>query len=122
MGKKFSLICLALIVGLIILSPRLTMAQSLSSLESRIFRLESENAQLRSHLNRLEGELSRSSFPIPRNNIPAPGLPPRANQQVLPSNPMFQRLATLVIELKERINVLEEQVTELKEGSAEFRI
>jgi hypothetical protein len=28
---------------------------------------------------------------------------------------MFQRLATLVIELKERINVLEEQVSQLKE-------
>ncbi|NEP13042.1 MAG: hypothetical protein F6K14_23120 [Symploca sp. SIO2C1] len=115
MSKKISLICLALIVGFILLSPRLTMAQSLSSLESRIFRLESENAQLRSRLNRLEGELSRSPFPNQRSNLPTPVVPPRANQQVLPSDPMFQRLATLVIELKERINVLEEQVTELKE-------
>jgi len=94
------------------------MAQSLSSLQSRIFRLESENAQLRSRFSRLEGELSRLGgrlpSPTPRSNIPAPVVPPRANQQVSSSDPMFQRLATLVIELKERINALEEQVAELE--------
>ncbi|NEP63133.1 MAG: hypothetical protein F6K31_40540 [Symploca sp. SIO2G7] len=118
MSKKISLICLALIVGFILLSPRLTMAQSLSSLQSRIFRLESANAQMRSRFSRLEGEISRLGGRVPspaqRENIPAPVVPQRANQQVSSSDPMFQRLATLVIELKERINALEEQVAELK--------
>ncbi|MBD0346906.1 MAG: hypothetical protein ICV63_19180 [Coleofasciculus sp. Co-bin14] len=115
MLKKIGIICLALIVTLTILSSR-TLAQSSFALESRVSALEAENFQLRSQITRIESQLtglsrqSSSSDPI---RVPSQA-PPRANQQVSSSDPMFKRLATLVIELKERIQALEAQVAELK--------
>jgi uncharacterized protein YceH (UPF0502 family) len=114
MIKKIGIICLALFVTLTVLS-RHTLAQSSFALESRVSALEAENFQLRSQINRIEsqlGSLGRQSPPDPiRVSAQAPS---RANQQVSSSDPMFKRLATLVIELKERIQALEAQVAELK--------
>ncbi|HBB34927.1 MAG TPA: hypothetical protein DDZ80_06815 [Cyanobacteria bacterium UBA8803] len=121
MLKKIAIIWgIALICGYTIL-PRLTLAQSSAVLESRISRLESENFQLRSQISRIESQLSalsgRSLPQSPTPNQPAPPVTPRTSRQALSSDPMFDRLATLVIELKERIQVLEQQVAELKRPS-----
>ena len=94
------------------LSPRLTRAQS-SNLAPRISQLEAEIFQLRSQINRLQSQLDQTrdqpSPQIPRSTAPAPTRSPKPEQQVLPSQQMFDNLATLVIELKERIQVLEKQ-------------
>jgi cell division protein FtsB len=116
--SKIGIICLALIFALTILSSR-TLAQSTAGLESRLSRLEADNFQMRSQISRLESQLytlgGRSLPPqTPSSNRPAPSVPPRANRQVSSSDPMFDRLATLVIELKERVQALEAQVAELK--------
>jgi uncharacterized protein YceH (UPF0502 family) len=117
MVKRIGVLCLALILGFAIL-PRLTLAQSSAGLESRISRLEADNFQMRSQIGRLESLLTaqsgRAVVQSPTPNRPAPQLPPRQNRQVSSSDPMFDRLATLVIELKERIQALEAQVAELK--------
>lgn len=117
MVKKIGITCIALIFALVILSGR-TLAQSSSALESRISRLEVDNYQLRSQISRLESQLSelsgRSASQTPSPNKPPPPVPPRSNRQVLSSDPMFNRLATLVVELKERVQSLEAQVAELK--------
>jgi uncharacterized protein YceH (UPF0502 family) len=118
MVKKIGILCLALIFALLLLS-RSTLAQSSSALESRISRLEADNFQLRSLLSRIESQLSAvSARSLPQNpspiRPPAPSVPPRVNRQVSSSDPMFNRLATLVIELKERVQALEAQVAELK--------
>lgn len=117
MSKNIGIICLALLFALVILSSR-TLAQSSSALESRISRLESDSFQVRSQLTRLESQLGqlsgRSSSQTPTPNRP-PQVPPRSTRQrqVSSSDPMFDRLATLVIELKERVQALEKQVTQL---------
>ncbi len=118
MLKKIGIICLAIVFTLSIFSSR-TSAQSSAALESRISRLESDNFQLRSQISRLESQvaaMSGRSVPsrTPSANIQTPPAPPRVNQQVSSSDPMFNRLATLVIELKERIQVLEAQVAQLR--------
>lgn len=117
MSKKIGIICLALIFALGILSSR-TLAQSSSALESRVSRLESDNFQVRSQLSRLESQLGqlsgRSPSQTPTPSRSAPQVPPRATRQVSSSDPMFDRLATLVIELKERVQALEAQVAQLK--------
>ncbi|WP_228061062.1 hypothetical protein [Coleofasciculus sp. LEGE 07092] len=99
--------------------PRITLAQSTAAIESRLSRLEAENFQLRSQINRIESQLSslsgRTSTQNRTPNLPVPPVSPRANRQILSSDPMFDRLATLIIELKERVQVLEEQVTELQQ-------
>jgi cell division protein FtsB len=117
MIKKIGIICLALFLAFAIL-PRLTLAQS-SFLESRIARLEAENFQLRSQVNRIESQVAQltgQALPQrPSPNRATPQIPSRTNRrQVPPSNQMFDRLATLAIELKERVQALEAQVAELK--------
>jgi cell division protein FtsB len=118
MIKKIGITCLAIIFAFTILSSR-TLAQSSAALESRISRLESDNFQMRSQISNLESQLSalrgQSPSQIPSPSRPAPPpVTPRPNRQVSSSDPMFDRLATLVIELRERIKALEAQVAELK--------
>lgn len=91
----------------------ITPAQDDSFLSSRINRLESENSALRSRINRLETQVSRLNADVGigyaepiQEDLSATG--------TLSSDPMFDRLATLAIELKERINVLEAQVADLQ--------
>ena len=118
MLKKIGIICLAFLVGLLIFPP-LTSAQSTAALASRLSRLETENFQLRSQINRIESQLSTLTQQVPSQNrspnppAPAPSVP-RTPPRVLSSDPMFDRLATLVIELKERIQDLEVKVAELQ--------
>ena len=97
----------------------LTSAQNPSFLTSRVSRLETENSSLRSRLNRLESDVSRISSSIGLNyTYSSP--PESGSAAVAPpsSDPMFDRLATLAIELRERIIILEEQVAELQGQSA----
>ena len=83
-----------------------TPAQSTSQLDIRISRLESENTLLRSRVGRLETSQSR-----PSSGSSAPTIPPSARSDLpastLADDPVFKRLATLVIELRERIIALE---------------
>ncbi|NES81334.1 MAG: hypothetical protein F6K10_07925 [Moorea sp. SIO2B7] len=110
MVKKIALICLAMILGLAIVF-NLTPVQSSSHLESRLSRLEAGSSQMRSRINRLESEISRLRG---KPSSPSPSPPQSRERQVYSSEPMFDRLATLVIELKERIKVLEADVAQLK--------
>ncbi len=121
MLKKLSIICLSLIFAFVIFE-RHTLAQSSASLESRLSRLESENFQMRAQLSNLESQLSafRSQLTSQNpssNRQTAPPIYPRTNGQVSSSDPMFKRLATLVVEFGERVKVLETQVSQLKQQS-----
>lgn len=105
--RRISLIFLT-ILAVFIVSSRQTVAQS-SLLDSRVSRLEADIFQLRSQINQLQAQSGRNN-PIP--NRPATTTPRINNRRS--SDPMFDRLATLVIELKERIQVLEAQVAQLR--------
>lgn len=118
MVKKTGVLAIALIFAFTILSSR-TLAQSSAGLESRLSRVEAENFQMRSQISTLESQISALRGQSPSQTPssirpPAPSVPSRANRQVPSSDPMFDRLATLVIELKERVKALEAQVAELK--------
>lgn len=122
MVNKFYILCLALILGLVISHDRV-MAQSTIGLESRLSRLEAENLQLRSQLSTIQSQLyqlnGRSPSPGTTPIRPAPPTvgtpaPRRPGNQPLSSDPMFQRLANLAIELKERVQALEAQVAQLR--------
>lgn len=84
-------------------------AQSVSQLSSQISRLESQNNLLQSRLSQLEAQVSqigRASgvrIPAPQTRLPS--------ASPLATDPMFNRLATLVIELRERIVALENRVS-----------
>lgn len=109
---RFVLGCILLIL-LLLTWQAATPAQD-SYLSSRVSRLESENSTMRSRLSRLESEVARLN-----SETGIAYTEPLEEEVVLPSaplssDPMFDRLATLAIELKERIVALEAQVADLQ--------
>jgi hypothetical protein len=88
-------------------------AQTTTQLESRLSRLEFENNALQTSLNQLEIQVSRLSssagLDFSLNNAPSDR---GSIASVLADDPTFKRLATLVIELKERVVAVEERVGE----------
>lgn len=110
-SKPFKpLLILALVLLLFVGFQETVAAQSTAQLSSRISRLESENSVLRSRLSRLESQVARVGR---ASGVAIPDQPPIAADSALADDPMFDRLATLVIELRDRIIVLENQVAEL---------
>jgi uncharacterized protein YceH (UPF0502 family) len=100
-------VCLILL--LVFAAQPFVVAQS-SNLEARIARLETENLQMRIRIDRLES-MSGVSRPSARNSpLPAESSAP---SQLSSTDSKFERLATLVIELKERVNALEKRFTQL---------
>ena len=93
----------------------LKLKSDIISLQARIGRLEQEVSRLRS-----SNTSSRNSSVPPRqsNSIPQTGNPPVINGQPIgKSDPMFKRLATLVIELKEDIRNIEQRLTKVEQPS-----
>lgn len=89
-----------------------------SSQETRVNTLELEIRSIESRLNRIESQLSRFGGGSPR----VPTTPPTSNntgryRQGLSGDPMFDRLATLAIELRERIDRLDTRVSKLEKGT-----
>jgi hypothetical protein len=82
-------------------------AQSVSQLDARVSRLESENSVLRSQLSQIASQVSRGNRGSGVTVAPPSVSSPTGSNSVLASDPMFNRLATLVIELRERIIALE---------------
>ena len=97
-------------------------AQASLDLSGRISRLESEFFMVRSQINSLEAQVSRLSnrldFPViaPTEpaRIPFPRPVPRPEVVEYPNKEQFDRLATLLIELKEQINSLETRFSHLE--------
>ena len=90
-------------------SSALLIAQSTTQLESRVSRLESENSTLRSQINQLQNSVAR----LGRNSgveLAPPVISSAPVGSSLADDPVFKRLATLVIELKERVVAVEDRL------------
>ena len=110
-----TLLTVLLSVGLVVLLWRSPVhAQSTVGLEARLSRLESENVVLRSQLNQIQSQISRlapaAGITPPRSSIRQPTPQIRPGESSLAEDPAFKRLATLVIELRERVDALENQM------------
>jgi hypothetical protein len=84
-----------------------------SRVDSRLNRLESESSLIRARLNRLETQLSRANRGSDVD-LPEINLSDGAVSSPLADDPMFDRLATLVIEQRERIDQLEARIAALE--------
>ncbi|MBW4652403.1 MAG: hypothetical protein KME20_05055 [Kaiparowitsia implicata GSE-PSE-MK54-09C] len=105
---SFGLILMGLLLGVLLPLASPSVAQS-PGLDSRVFRLESQSTQLRARIGQLETQVVRLSR---ATGTPAPTRPPAGtpgDESALAEDPAFRRLATLVIELRDRIEVLESQ-------------
>lgn len=114
--KKITLLCIALL-AVIITWGGLVAAPASSQVESRINALQLDVNNIESRLNRIESQLNQ----IGRSVSPgAPAPPPPSpintgrNRPQLNRDQMFDRLATLVIELREQIRELEARVSKVE--------
>lgn len=112
--------CMALLLVIIAwggLIPEIALSQQQ---QSRLNAVESDVYRIESRLNRIEAQLnqlSRSESPgAPINPLPSPKNPGQ-NPPQLNREQMFDRLATLVIELREQIKELQARVSKLERRS-----
>lgn len=111
--QKFILVLLVfLLVAQTTLNFKPVSAQSLSSLSSEVFSLKAKLNQLENQVQNLKQTRSPQPYNPP---LAVPQSPP--NPSLGRSDPMFERLATLLIELKERVTALEKRTTELEKNS-----
>jgi len=118
--KKLAALCIALLM--ITLAWGILASAPASSQESRVNALEVDIRGIQSRLNRLESQLNRVGGTSPRlPNVPPPSSSAGQYRQRLSSDPMFDRLATLAIELRERIDRIDARVSKLESRSAPRR-
>ena len=112
--KKIGLFSITLLLVLIAWGGVNTETASSQQVESRISRLESEFYGVESRLNRIESQLNQ----VGRSGSPSAPPPSQINsgrnRSQLSRDQMFDRLATLVIELKQQVNKLEARVSKLE--------
>lgn len=111
---------ISLLIGIIFLP--LASAQEKGELRSEIASLRNELFSLRNQVSRLEREVNRlgSSSLSQSPPLPTRTAPPLQIVEGVPmgrSDPMFERLANLLIELKERVTSLEKRVNQLEKKS-----
>ncbi|MGF1494044.1 MAG: hypothetical protein ACFBSC_16635 [Microcoleaceae cyanobacterium] len=101
--------------------PLLLPAQATTSqLEFRIRNLESQVSRLRGEINRVRSQASGGVTRVevvPPPNVPElpSDVPPDASSRLMLGDPVFDRLATLVIELKQDVQDLQQRLAELEQ-------
>ena len=116
--NKIMLICIALLLGIVAwggLIPEIALSQQQ---QSRLNAVEVDINRIETRLNRIESQIgqvgrSGSSRPSVEPPLQSPNNSGR-NQPQLSREQMFDRLATLVIELREQIKGLEARVSKLE--------
>lgn len=125
-------ICLSFIlISLIYLVPTLNqplLAQSDLSLKSDIISLESRLNRLEQEVTRLRSSSSSSQINVPAAELKEPSPPPASRnttgnvtvvdgQIIGRTDPLYSRLATLLIELKEEVTSLDRRLTEIEQAT-----
>ena len=94
----------------------LNLRSDIISLQARISRLEQEVSQLRGSLNKPNSRPARTERSTPTPTIINP---PVVNGEAIgSSDPLYERLATLVIELKEDVRNIEQRLSEVEGQTA----
>ncbi|MEO0014373.1 MAG: hypothetical protein RLZZ535_2762 [Cyanobacteriota bacterium] len=124
-------ICLSFIlISLIYLVPTLNqpvLAQSDLSLKSDIISLESRLNRLEQEVTRLRSSTS-SQINVPATELKEPSTPPASRtttgnpavvdgQIIGRTDPLYSRLATLLIELREEVTSLDRRLTEIEQAT-----
>lgn len=115
--KKVTWFCIILVIAVIAWGGLVSVPAS-SQEQSRINALEVDINGIESRLNRLEAQLNQFRSAGTPSSLPSPSINTGRNQTQLNRDQMFDRLATLVIELKQQVNKLEARVSKLESGGA----
>lgn len=122
--KRIGLIALALFLMIILWSGVFSNTASSGQIESRFYNLEADFNRLESRISRIEAQLGQTGrSPLwggRSTSSPSGGVTTtpstRSGRTVSPQEreKMFDRLATLVVELKQQVNTLEGRVAKLE--------
>lgn len=113
--KKIVLSCLTLLLVTVAWT-WLISAPASSQTQSQINALEVDLNGIESRLNRIEAQLNQLGRFAPPTATPRPSGSNSGRNTPLSRDQMFDRLATLVIELKQQVNKLETRVSKLESG------
>lgn len=112
--KKIWLFVVAVVLVTVIWGGLLSHPVLSQQIESRFYNLEADVNRIESRLNQIESLLNQNRSPSSRLPVTLPQ-PARNNRGNLSQqNAMFDRLATLVVELKQQVNKLETRVSKLE--------
>ena len=103
-------------IAIVIVNRSSASAQSVTRINADIIRLRTRIDRLESQLRRTN-KLSNNSLPLKDRVTPNPSLihPPVIDGRAIgPSDPLFERLSTLLIELKEDVNKINERLTAIE--------
>lgn len=110
--KKPVILCMTTLLLLIIVWVGLASLPA-SSQEYRVYSLEADVRNIESRLSRIEAQLNQGGGTIRVPAAPSPSYN-SGRRQKLSSDPMFDHLATLAIELKERMDKLDARLSRLE--------
>ncbi|MBW4639628.1 MAG: hypothetical protein KME05_15625 [Gloeocapsa sp. UFS-A4-WI-NPMV-4B04] len=113
--KKIVFSCLTLLL-VIVAWTWLISAPASSQTQSQINALEVDLNGIESRLNRIEAQLNQLGRFAAPTATPPPSRSNSGRNTPLSRDQMFDRLATLVIELKQQVNKLETRVSKLESG------
>jgi len=111
---KIGIFCLTLVLAIIV-RPIFTPAQSTTQLEFRITQLETQLTDIRGQIYRLGSQSSGVSRPLSSS----PPSSARPNPRMLSGDPMFDNLATLVIETKQDLIKIKERLSKLESSKSQ---
>lgn len=113
--KRIGLVALALFLVIMLWGGVFSNTASSQQIESRFYNLEADFNRLEARVNQIEARLGQTG------RVPSgvPATPPSSSGSRRTVSPqqrdqMFDRLATLVIELKQQVNQLEARVGKLE--------
>jgi hypothetical protein len=118
MSKKLFFTVIAGILAIILWSSVFSHPATSQQVEFRVYNLESNLRRLELRLNQIELSL-RQNPQIPSSRISQNPVQPQIDQRNLSQSDrdkMFERLSTLVVELKQQVNDLEKRVIKLETG------
>ncbi|BAZ42782.1 hypothetical protein NIES4101_87520 [Calothrix sp. NIES-4101] len=111
---KIRTLLIALILTLLFWGSFFAKTASSQLIESRLNNVEADLNRLESRLSLIESQINRSNSPAPSKTTPSPSSPSRTQRSQQQRDQMFDRLATLVIELKQQVNTLEQRILKLE--------
>ena len=113
--KRIGLVALALFLVIMLWGGVFSNTVSSQQTESRFYNLEADFNRLEARISRIEAQLGQSGR-IPSGGAPTTPSSSRSRRTVSQSerDKMFDRLATLVVELKQQVNQLEARVGKLE--------
>ncbi|MUG92435.1 hypothetical protein F7734_08180 [Scytonema sp. UIC 10036] len=114
--KRFWLVVSALLLGILLWGGILSNTVSSQQYDSRVSNLEADLSRLETRVIRIESLLSQNRRVPPVSTPKTPSTSSQARRTLPPEDRdrIFDRLATLVVELKQQVNALEGRVAKLE--------